>query len=328
MKPVRMRLPATSANLGPGFDAVGLALGIYLTVEARERALGFGVSASGRDAERVGLVKGNLLLETYRDLAPAGPGLDLVVENGIPLGMGLGSSAAALVAGVLLANHFGELGLSRQEMLEEACLREGHPDNVAACLLGGFTVSAMAQGKVSAASFPWSNLPWKIFVALPTESLATEKARALLPDSYSRADAVANVQATGLLVSAFAQGRADLLEAAMRDRLHQPYREQACPLLPRLLTLTGTGGVHGVALSGAGPSVLLIASGDLRQEDLRTRVREAAGLHDIELLETLIAGGVEDEEVGSLFHRVEHVVERGCQMMDVLTVHRCNERGV
>lgn len=296
MKSIKLHLPATSANLGPGFDAVGLALRLYLTVEARvwPGAGEFRLTASGRDAGQVGAVEGNLMLATYRSVAQAGPGLELAIHNEIPLGMGCGSSAAALLAGVLLANHFGGLGMSRQEVLEEACRREGHPDNVAACLLGGFTVSAMEQELVNAVSFVGTDLPWKIFVVLPTNPLATEKARALLPESYSRADAVANIQATGLLVSAFAQGRADLLQAAMRDRLHQPYRTEVCPLLPRLLPLAGTQGVLGVALSGAGPSVLLIADMRVQVEELRALVGRQAGA-EVELLATTIAEGVKIE---------------------------------
>lgn len=293
MTAIRLKIPATSANLGPGFDALGLALGLYLTIEARVNAAGpdFRVEASGRDAALVRAIDGNLLIETYRSLAPNAPALELVIANEIPLGMGLGSSAAALVAGVLLANHFGGLQMDEQETLAEACRREGHPDNVAACLLGGFTVSAMDQGRVSAASFPADRVPWKVFVALPGSGLATAKARALLPSSYSRADAVANVQASALLVSAFALGRADLLGRAMQDRLHQPYRAEVCPLLPRLLPLAGAGGVLGVALSGAGPSVLLLADAAVELPAVKSRVLEAVGERECELLEVSVSRG-------------------------------------
>jgi len=292
--PLWMRLPATSANLGPGFDAVGLALGLYLTIKARVAADHvFRIRASGRDSEQVGSLERNLMLHTYRALARGAPALELDVKNDIPLGMGCGSSAAALLAGVLLADHFGELGLTRQQVLEQACLREGHPDNVAACLLGGFTVSAMEDGVVSAATFAGAGLPWKFFLALPGESLATVTARALLPDHYRRSDAVANIQATGLLVSAFALGRADLLQAAMRDRLHQPYREEACPLLPKLLPLAGSNGVYGVALSGAGPSVLLITAVDVPEAVLREKVIRATGDPGVQCMQVSVGAGLE-----------------------------------
>jgi homoserine kinase len=214
MQAIRLRLPATSANLGPGFDAVGLAMGLYLTIEASVSALpSFTIHPTGRDAGICGNVEGNLMLQTYRDVLDRvgrswGP-LNLRIDNEIPLGMGCGSSAAALLGGVLLANHFGELGWSLQTCMEEACRREGHPDNVAACALGWMTVSSIAgdagESHVVAATCG-KNLAWKLLLALPTASLATVKARALLPAQYSRADAVFNVQRTALLTAAFALG--------------------------------------------------------------------------------------------------------------------------
>ncbi len=144
------------------------------------------------------------------------------------------------------------------KILEEACRREGHPDNVAACWLGGMTASSSTGNQVITATCG-QNLNWRLMLALPPASLSTTKARAMLPSTYSRADAVANVQNTALLVSAFALNRPDLLHSAMQDRIHQTYRKVACPLLPLLLPLSGQPGIFGVALSGAGPSVLLIA---------------------------------------------------------------------
>ena len=289
MKSLRLKLPATSANLGPGFDALGLAMRLYLEIEAFSAAE-MHILAGGRDAALVGSLERNLMLDTYRDLAPQAPALHLAIRNGIPLGMGCGSSAAALLAGVLLANHFGELGLTPEEAVAEACRREGHPDNVAACAYGGLTASAMAGGKVTAASFG-ALLDWKLLIALPSEGLATTKARALLPEMYSRADAVVNVQAIALLMSAFALNRPELLLAGTQDRLHQPYRSAACPLLPLLLPLAGDRGVHSVTLSGAGPSVLLIVDASVEIARVIGRVREAAGVPDLEVLETKISGG-------------------------------------
>lgn len=295
--PVRLRLPATSANLGPGFDAVGLAMGLYLTIDAEVASSGaFTVHSTGRDAELCSQVENNLILTTYTDvLANVGvlsPRLSIRIENEIPLGMGCGSSAAAIVAGVLLANHFGRLEWTTERILSEACGREGHPDNVAACCLGGFTVS-MNHGSTVKTSTYKNNLEWKLMLALPPASLSTSKARALLPKEYSREDAVANIQTVALLVSAFASGRGDLLAAAMQDRIHQPYRMTACPLLPALLPLSGKVGVLGVALSGAGPSVLLIADPTTRTEDLFTVIRTAAKDPMLEILTPCIAAGAE-----------------------------------
>jgi homoserine kinase len=294
-KPLHLRLPATSANLGPGFDAVGLAMALYLTIDATA-AEEFRIDATGRNADLCANLENNLILTTYMDiLAVLGilaPALHLRLHNEIPLGMGCGSSASALLAGILLANHFGKLDWTAREILEEACRREGHPDNVAACYLGGMTISSITKtGLVTATC--GQDLNWSLLLALPLASLSTKKARALLPAHYSREDAVANIQATALLVAAFAQGRGELLRAAMQDRLHQPYRAKACPLLPLLLPLIETGGgsaILGVALSGAGPSVLLIAANQTPALD--DVIRQAAGDPMLEIIHTTISTGV------------------------------------
>ena len=290
-KALHLRLPATSANLGPGFDALGLAMALYLTIDAT-LAEDFRIEATGRNADRCARLEDNLILTTYMDiLANAGilaPGLHIQLNNEIPLGMGCGSSAAALVAGVLLANRFGSLNWTTQQILEEACRREGHPDNVAACYLGGMTASAVTEEGLVTATVG-QNLTWQLLLALPATSLSTKKARALLPAHYSREDAVANIQATALLVAAFAQGRGNLLRAAMRDRLHQPYRKHACPLLPLLLPLAENAPFLGVALSGAGPSVLLIAETSDPKLDLL--IRQTAKDPELEILHTTISAG-------------------------------------
>ncbi len=257
---LRLRLPATSANLGPGFDAVAVALDFYLEMEA-EAAQEFSVTATGRNAERCARLENNLILETYkqllRDHRRALVPLAIRMVNEIPLGMGCGSSAAARLAAIALANHFGQLDWDTDRTLEEAYELEGHPDNVSACWLGGF-VTAVCEGtkvRVARADPPEE---WRAIVALPQEPLATSKARAMLPASYSLEDVVANLQSVAVLGQAFAQGRGDLLRLAMRDRIHQPYRAPICPLLPILLPLVGEHGILGVALSGAGPAVLVV----------------------------------------------------------------------
>ncbi|MGD0444744.1 MAG: homoserine kinase [Edaphobacter sp.] len=291
-KPFRLRLPATSANLGPGFDTLGLAMDLYLTIDATP-AGGFRIDATGRNADQCAPLEDNLILTTYMEiLANAGvvaPYLYLQLHNEIPLGMGCGSSAAALLTGILLANHFGNLNWTDQQILEEACRREGHPDNVAACYLGGMTASCVTQDALVTATFG-HDLDWNLLLAIPTASLSTKKARALLPAHYSREDAVTNIQSTALLVAAFAQGRSGLLRAAMRDRIHQPYRAKACPLLPLLLPLAEHPGVLGVALSGAGPSILLIAANPA-PAPLDAAVRHAAKDPALEIIHTTISKG-------------------------------------
>ena len=286
MSAFRLRLPATSANLGAAFDAAAVALSLHLAIEAEE-ASEFSILATGRNADLCSRTEDNLILETYRSqLAREGkPVVPLAIrmENGIPLGMGLGSSAAGRLAAIALASHFGGLGWSRERILEEACVLEGHPDNAAACWLGGLVVASNGDGAVHSARVE-PPAAWRAMVVLPHSPLATSKARAVLPELYSRADAVANVQAAALLGLAFAQGRGDLLRPAMADRIHQPYRQDICPLLPRLLPLAGRHEVLGVALSGAGPSVLLVVSAEAATHEAIQTVRTALAGEDIEIL--------------------------------------------
>ena len=299
---IRLRLPATSANLGPGFDAVGLALSMYLTVEAWP-AEEWSIEATGRDADVVGKIDGNAMIEAYK--ATSGlldwmTPLRLKVHNEIPLGMGCGSSAAAICAGVALAAHFEGLPFDPAFIAGEAAELEGHPDNVAACCYGGFTTSVMsdeggpyADGIEAVATFA-GDPAWQMILAMPREGLATKTARAMLPENYSRADAVFNVQRTALLTAAFAQRRLNLLGVAMQDRVHQPYRVKACRLLEKLLPLADTPGIAGVALSGAGPSVLVVLAENTTLQETETRLRQVVG-EGVELVPVRIAGGVERE---------------------------------
>jgi len=284
---LRLRLPATSANLGPGFDAVAVALDFYLEIEA-EAAGEFSIAASGRDAERCGRLEDNLVLETYKRLL-AENGREAIplairMTNGIPLGMGCGSSASGRLAAIALAAHFGGLGWGADRILEEAYALEGHPDNVAACWLGGF-VAAACEGRTVHVAQVAPPEKWRAIVALPAEPLSTAKARAVLPAGYSLQDAVTNIQSAALLGLAFAQGRSELLRVAMRDRIHQPYRAAICPLLPLVLPLVGRNGILGAALSGAGPAVLVIVESEAGLATAGAAIRAAAAAtQQVELL--------------------------------------------
>jgi homoserine kinase len=294
---MKLRLPATSANLGSAFDAAALALNVFLDIEA-VAAEKFAIHATGRDAAACLSLEKNLILETYTHTLQGQDArvvpLALTINNGIPLGMGMGSSAAARLAGIALAVQFGRLPWNRESILEEACRLEGHPDNAAACWLGGFVTATASGNKVLAAKFV-PPADWRAIVVMPSHPLATMQARAVLPQQVMRADAVANLQRSALLTAAFAQGRGDWLQEAMADRLHQPYRAELCPLLPRLLPLAGQGGVFGVALSGAGPSVLLIVQSEAASSEaqLTTRIH-ARAQESVELLRcSLAADGAE-----------------------------------
>lgn len=284
---LRLRLPATSANLGSGFDAAAVALDFHLEIEAAP-AEEFSIDATGRDAARCAQLEDNLVLSVYqRLLAENGKAivpLALRMMNQIPLGMGCGSSAAGRLAGIALAVHFGELDWSTQQIVETATALEGHPDNVAACWLGGFAACASQNTALQIARVEPSS-EWRAIVVLPRAPLATSKARAVLPDAYSRADVVSNIQSASILGLAFAQARGDLLQAAMQDRIHQPYRIPMCPLLSPLLAIAGQHPILGVALSGAGPAVLAVVASEAEVPVACQAIRDAAaGVEDPELL--------------------------------------------
>jgi len=254
-----VRVPASSANLGPGFDALGLALGVYLDCRFRPSDR-LKISAAGRDAAAISTAEDNLIWQTAlsvaADVGMTMPPIELEIDNQIPLGKGLGSSAAALTAGVVIANHLLGLGWRPLRILDEAARLEGHPDNVAACVLGSIVASAIdAGGAVRAVRL---ELPARFGIALvvPDFVLPTVEARAVLPTSYSKEDAVFNVQRAALLIAALAAGATAAFPAALEDRFHQPYRVPLVPGLAEILKLRAPG-LLGCALSGAGPSVLV-----------------------------------------------------------------------
>ncbi len=305
--PVRLRLPATSANLGPGFDTAALALALYLEVDAAPSPT-FEVRATGRNPEICGQVAPNLLLHTYRQAwSRYGRGeptpLALEVRNGIPIGMGCGSSAASRLAGLALASLYGGFGWSRARILDEAAALEHHPDNAAACVFGGFTVAGVEadplhgrRPQVRAVSFA-PPPTWHALLALPPAALATTASRGVLPSEYPRAAIVPNLQNVALLTAAFARGDAGLLAAATRDTLHQPFRSEACPLLPRLLPLAGRDGILSVTLSGAGSGVLLLLEDEQAAAGASARVQERCGAFGLaEILTSSL--GQEPAELG------------------------------
>jgi homoserine kinase len=178
---------------------------------------------------------------------------------------------------VALASAFGDLDWDAARIVERAVRLEGHPDNVAACWYGGLTVAASAQQLAVVSIPPPRN--WRAVLVLPESPVATAEARGLLPPNYERHDVVMNLQCVALLTAAFALGRADLMQLATRDRLHQPYRAEICPLLPALLPLAGTHGVMSITLSGAGPAVMLLTQDGLHeahQDALRSAILQLA----------------------------------------------------
>src|SRR6204780_1167253 len=183
-KPLHLALPATSANLGPAFDAAALAMDLYITIDARPAA-SFSITASGRDEDICGALENHLILATYREILRAKGAqvipLSLRIKNDIPIGKGCGSSAAPRLAGIALANHFGRLRWTDAQIIGEASRREQHSDNASACWMGGLTVARMSsKGEVRAVRIPPKGR-WPLLLAIPDEALSTEKARRVLP---------------------------------------------------------------------------------------------------------------------------------------------------
>jgi homoserine kinase len=265
---VRVRVPATSANLGPGFDSLGLALSLYDVVEAWIDPAGLSIEVTGEGAGTAEAGEAHLVIramrETFKVLDGQPPGLGLRCVNCIPHGRGLGSSAAAIVSGVLAARALTEDGASRlpdDAMLRLAAEFEGHPDNVAACLLGGLTVAWTGPGGPRAVRLsPLPAIVPAVFIA--PEPLSTERARRALPATVPHVDAAANAGRSALLIAALTSAAAsdpgaplDTLLDATQDRLHQPYRAGVMPETAELVDRLRAAGVPAV-VSGAGPSVL------------------------------------------------------------------------
>ena len=281
-------LPASTSNLGPGFDCFGLALKLYLTVRCS-------VDSKSKEACRVKTTgaKENRALPRnasnliYRAMAYAArresielPPIDLIVHNEIPLASGLGSSAAAIVAGIKLAGFITERELRDQTVQDYATEFEGHPDNVTATLCGGFVASCVAKdGTVVTTKFDWP-AHIRVVVVSPRSQLPTHVARAALPRSITRADAVHNLQRSALFVSALAQQRYEWFWEAMRDRLHQPPRESLVPGLSEALALPQMPGLLGVALSGAGPSIVALV--DANEKQIGNKIASCFREHNIE----------------------------------------------
>ncbi|MBI4443231.1 MAG: homoserine kinase [Acidobacteria bacterium] len=261
---IQVRVPASSANLGPGFDALALALGLYLRCSLRPSREGLRIRASGADSSAIPPDKSNLIWRAFLRLAGeqhAKEELELEIVNEIPLGRGLGSSAAAIVAGLALANEWLGLGRSRDQLIQAATEMEGHPDNVAAAVRGGLVVSCQADdGSVLTANARFPKDVEAVLV-VPQYQLSTEAARAVLPAQYSRRDAVFNLQRVALLLASLGEGRTELLAEALRDRLHQPWRAPLLPGFTEILKLRNIPGLLGVALSGAGPAVVAFCRG-------------------------------------------------------------------
>lgn len=258
---IKVRVPATSANLGPGFDSLGLALDIYNTYRIEE--IDGDLVIEGCDPEYAN--KDNLtyiaIMKCFEKVAYKSRGIKIVIESDIPVARGLGSSATCIVGGLLAANEISGNTLSKDELLDIATEMEGHPDNVAPALLGGMVASVYEEGKVYYSKIDVAS-GIKFLALIPDFELSTKKSRSIIPKVIPHSDAVFNVGRVALMVSALQNGEFDLLKLAGQDKLHQHYRGTLIEGYEEILNASREFGAKSVFLSGAGPTILLVIDED------------------------------------------------------------------
>ncbi|MBN2910147.1 homoserine kinase [Polycladomyces sp. WAk] len=274
-KVVEIAVPASTANLGPGFDSIGMALNRFLRIRAypAERTelelIGPHLQGLPQDGRNFLL---QVVEDAFRSVGQTAPPLHIQAESDIPLMRGMGSSASAIIAGLLLANHLLGEPWDREEILLKATKREGHPDNVGASLLGGVVIGSWDGERVDVVQAPCPG--WDVVAAIPAYPLPTSRARQVLPPELPHDEAVLASSRANLLTAAFFTGKWELLQTAMRDRFHQPYRASLIPGMERVLREAPQNGAWGAALSGAGPTVIAFAR---ETEPLVAFMREVFG---------------------------------------------------
>ncbi|AFZ59401.1 homoserine kinase [Anabaena cylindrica FACHB-243] len=260
---VTVKVPATTANLGPGFDCIGAALKLYNEVKfTRLDAGGLIIQVSGAEAEKVQTDESNLLYQAfvklYQYIEQTPPSVKIEIKLGVPLARGLGSSATAIVGGLVAANQLAGSPLSELQVMELAIAMEGHPDNVVPALLGGCRLAATSLTGWEICDVTWHRDIVPV-VAIPDFELSTSEARRVLPTEVSRADAIFNIAHFGLLLRGLATNRQEWLKAALQDKLHQPYRQALIPGYEAVNTAAVAAGAYGMVISGAGPTLLALA---------------------------------------------------------------------
>jgi homoserine kinase len=286
---VRVQVPATTANLGPGFDTLGLALSLFNQVEMKETGNPgeLIIEVEGEGASSIPVDRNNVTYQAAQEVFKAAgyfpAGLHLRLLNRIPSARGLGSSAAARVGGMLAANALLGEPLSKEQLLNMAVRLEGHPDNVAPALFGGLVVASFQDGQVQYRRIEVMDGLTAV-LAIPDFELATRAAVEALPALIPVKDAVFNIGQACLLVAGFMTGDWDQVGQAMQDRVHQPFRQSLIPGLNEVLAAARQQGALGAALSGAGPTVLALTAADKRDQ-LKQAVRQAEKQHQAEELQ-------------------------------------------
>ncbi|MEH2255161.1 homoserine kinase [Nostoc sp.] len=273
---VTVTVPATTANLGPGFDCIGAALKLYNKFKfTRLEEGGLIIHVTGTEAQRVQTDENNLLYQAfvkfYQHIEQTPPTVKIEIKLGVPLARGLGSSATAIVGGLVAANQLEGATLSQSQVMELAIAMEGHPDNVVPALLGGCRLAATSGAGWEICDVPWHKDVVPV-VAIPNFELSTSKARGVLPTEVSRADAIFNTAHLGLLLRGLETNNGQWLKTALQDRLHQPYRKALIPGYDALNIASVSAGAYGMVISGAGPTLLALA------DKLHSKAVEAAML--------------------------------------------------
>jgi homoserine kinase len=261
---VIVRVPGSTANLGSGFDCIGMALQLYTTIKMK-KASHTVIHMKGPNLQGVPVDKSNLIYKVanllFEKANLPSPDLEIEIESEIPLTRGLGSSAAAIIGGMVAANVIAGEPFNNEELYQFATELEGHPDNVGASLFGGIVIALWDKAQVSYIRvLPPEGLT--TVMAIPDFELSTKLARDILPTSYSREDTVHAISHSSLLAAALVSGNTSVLYTAMNDRIHQPYRMSLIPGMEELLTNSKDYGALGVALSGAGPAVIALTDKD------------------------------------------------------------------
>lgn len=294
-KSVTVRVPGTTANCGPGFDCMGIACTIYneLTLTLLKDPV-LDIQVTGEGAEHIPTDGRNIVWRSIQHLLMKANmdreylGARIRMDNQVPMSRGLGSSATAIVAGIKAANVFLGNPFSRRQLLQIATDIEGHPDNVAPAIYGGFTVSAIRNGRPECfALIP--RIPLKLVVVVPDFFLSTKAARQVLPKEIPMKDAIYNIGRAGMLVAALCKGNKEFLRTAIDDALHQPYRAKLIPGMYDVFKAARHAGAYGVAMSGAGPCIIAFAVEN--PELIGKAMQEEFARHDVnaEILQLEIA---------------------------------------
>ena len=275
---VTVTVPATTANIGPGFDCLGAALNLYnrfhfTPFTPLSDSEPFQISVEGTEANRVNTGPSNLAyrayLRCYERIGKPAPPIHIKIHLGVPLSRGLGSSSTAIVGGIVGANVIAGSPLDAAALAALANDLEGHPDNVVPALLGGARLAALADGRLQICDLPWHESVVPV-VIIPEFELSTADARRVLPGKYSRADAIFNTAHVGLLMRGLATGNRDWIAGGMSDRIHQPYRKKLIPGYDDVRRAAMQAGAWGLVISGAGPTLLALSPTDAAEA-----VREA-----------------------------------------------------